>query len=243
MQQLYFHFLLFFIYSCIGWIVEVIDQRIEIGKWVNRGFLIGPYCPIYGVGGLIMLFTLSRYMDSPVILFCMAIIICSVLEYSTSLVLEKIFKVRWWDYSNKKLNINGRVCLETMIPFGLLGILVLYVVNPFLSNKINMLSYTGLKWVSITLFSLFIVDLILSLYTIIKIKSTFKNIEKDGTEEISKKVKESLFTKNWLFRRIFKAFPNIFTKREWLFAMKKSVEKQLKNINDKISKSIKRKKD
>ena len=236
MDKLYYYFLLFFIYSCIGWVVEVIDQRIEIGKYVNRGFLIGPYCPIYGVGGLIMVFTLSRYMDSPVILFVMAITICSVLEYATGAVLEKIFNVRWWDYSNKKLNINGRICLETMVPFGILGIVVLYYVNPFLTKKIYSLSSSTLQIISISIFSLFMIDLIISLITIIKIKSTFKDIEKDGTEEINKKVIATVFKDNWLIRRIFKAFPNFKNKKELLISMQKRIEKEL----GRFAKSIKR---
>lgn len=236
MENYYYYFLLFFIYCCIGWVVEVIDQRIEIGKLVNRGFLIGPYCPIYGVGGLIMVFTLSRYMDSPIILFVMAIFICSILEYGTSYVLEKIFKVRWWDYSNKKLNINGRICLETMIPFGILGIAVLYYVNPFLTKIIKSLSYSTLQIISITLFTIFIIDLIISLITVIKIKSTFKDIEKDGTEEINKKVIATVFKDNWLIRRLFRAFPNIKNKKELLISVQKRVEKEL----GRLAKSIKR---
>ena len=236
MDKFYYYFLLFFIYSCIGWVVEVIDQRIEIGKFVNRGFLIGPYCPIYGVGGLIMVFTLSRYMDSPVILFVMAITICSVLEYATGAILEKIFNVRWWDYSNKKLNINGRICLETMVPFGILGIVVLYYVNPFLTKHIYSLSSSTLQIVAISIFVLFMIDLIISLITIIKIKSTFKDIEKDGTEEINKKVIATVFKDNWLIRRIFKAFPNFKNKKELLITMQKRIEKEL----GRLAKSIKR---
>lgn len=236
METYYYYFLLFFIYSCIGWVVEVIDQRIEIGKYVNRGFLIGPYCPIYGVGGLIMVFTLSRYMNSPIILFVMAITICSVLEYATGAILEKIFNVRWWDYSNKKLNINGRICLETMIPFGLLGIVVLYYINPFLTKKIYSLSSGTLQLISIIIFSLFFIDLVISLITIIKIKSTFKDIEKDGTEEINKKVIATVFKDNWLIRRIFKAFPTFKNKKELLISMQKRIEKEL----GRLAKSIKR---
>ena len=137
MQQLYFHFLLFFIYSCIGWIVEVIDQRIEIGKWVNRGFLIGPYCPIYGVGSLLIIFLLDKYRNDILVLFILITLICSILEYVTSYLMEKIFHIRWWDYSNHKYNINGRICLSTMIPFGLGGVLLITYLNPFILSLID----------------------------------------------------------------------------------------------------------
>ena len=127
-----FYFLLFISYSVIGWIMETILKTIEYKKFVNRGFLIGPYCPIYGCGALLMTFLLQGYVHDPIVLFVFNIIICSILEYSTSYIMEKIFKARWWDYSYTKYNINGRICLDTMIPFGLLGLLMMYVINPFI---------------------------------------------------------------------------------------------------------------
>ena len=126
-----YYFLLFIIYSFMGWIMEIIDNIIVKHKIVNRGFLLGPYCPIYGFGCLSLIFFLSNYKSDPIILFFMAIVICSILEYSTSYIMEKLFKLRWWDYTDKKFNINGRICAETMIPFGLLGTLVICIINPF----------------------------------------------------------------------------------------------------------------
>lgn len=124
------YFLLFIIYSFIGWSIEVIGVLVRDKRFVNRGFLIGPYCPIYGFGGISIVFFLTKFMNDPIALFVMAIFICSVLEYSTSFIMEKIFKTRWWDYSDKKFNINGRICLETMWAFGALACFVMYIVNP-----------------------------------------------------------------------------------------------------------------
>ena len=124
-------FLLFLMYSFTGWAIEVIGKLIEKGKFVNRGFLVGPYCPIYGVGCISMILLLNRYIKDPFTLFIMSILLFSFLEYFTSYFMEKIFKIRWWDYSRRKFNINGRICLETMIPFGLGGMLIMYIVNPF----------------------------------------------------------------------------------------------------------------
>ena len=186
-----------------------------------------------------MVFLLTKYMKSPLILFIVAIFICSVLEYFTSYIMEKLFKARWWDYSNMKFNINGRICLETMIPFGLLGMFVLYIVNPFITNKIEMLPNNIFYILSIILFAIFITDFFVSLDIIVKIKSTFKSVEKDSTEEIAKKVKNILFEKNWLFRRIFKAFPDIKNQKERLISMQKKLEKELISINNKITNTIK----
>ena len=110
--------------------MEVVWNVFTDKKLVNRGFLIGPYCPIYGVGCLLLVFLLGRFKGQPVILFLMSIIVCSILEYSTSYIMEKLFKARWWDYSEYKFNLNGRICAATMIPFGILGVLVVYYLNP-----------------------------------------------------------------------------------------------------------------
>ena len=130
------YFLLFIIYSNLGWLMEVTLKSIELKKFINRGFLIGPICPIYGYGCLLIIILLKNFTSNIVLLFFSSVIICSILEYLTSYIMEKLFKARWWDYSRRKYNINGRICLNTMIPFGLLGCLMMYVVNPFLESKL-----------------------------------------------------------------------------------------------------------
>lgn len=131
------YFILFIIYAMIGWCIEIINGLIQTKKFVNRGFLIGPYCPIYGVGGILITLLLSKYYNDPIVLFFMGIAVCGILEYLTSYIMEKIFKARWWDYSKRKFNINGRICLETIIPFGLLGCFIIYISNPLFINLIN----------------------------------------------------------------------------------------------------------
>ena len=126
------YFLLFMIYSVAGWILEVTCKLIEYKRFINRGFLIGPYCPIYGWGAIFITILLHRYTDDWIALFFMSVITCGILEYLTSYVMEKLFHARWWDYSRRKYNINGRVCLETLIPFGILGLAVMYVTNPLI---------------------------------------------------------------------------------------------------------------
>ena len=114
-----FYFLVFIIYSFLGWVMEVFGKFIEKHRFINRGFLIGPVCSIYGFGCIFMYFLLDKYKNNLFILFIAAIFVCSILEYFTSYFMEKIFKTRWWDYTRRKFNINGRICLETMIPFGI----------------------------------------------------------------------------------------------------------------------------
>ena len=233
MEKVSMYFMLFIIYSFMGWIMEIIVTLVEEHKLVNRGFLIGPYCPIYGHGCLLLYFLLRKYLSEPLILFFMAILICSILEYFTSYILEKIFNARWWDYSNRKFNINGRICLETMIPFGILGCLILYIVNPFFMKIISSIPNTILNILAIVLFIIYLTDNIISFIIIKGFKGEFKKAEKDQTEEISKKVKKILNNKGILQRRLVNAFPHLKTTREALQDLKK-------NIEDKIDKNNRR---
>ena len=216
------YFLLFLIYSFVGWVLEVIYTLFTDKKLTNRGFFIGPYCPIYGVGALLIVIFLSKFQQHPFALFILAVVICSVLEYCTSYVMEKIFKIRWWDYSNNKFNINGRICLETMIPFGVIACLLVYVINPFLVLNLNKLSESCLVVLSLVFGVLLLADFIASFNIINNFKKTVKNVsERDRTEDINKYVKNLWLKKSFLYRRLIKAFPKIETK---LKTMKKNFE-------------------
>ena len=192
------YILLFFLYSLLGWCLEVLCKLISDHKFINRGFLIGPYCPIYGTGAIIMTFLLKKYLDDPITLWIMIILCCSILEYFVSFILEKIFHARWWDYSTNKFNINGRICLETMIPFSIFGLFILYKCNPFFLNLINAIPHTILYLLTIILLIGFIVDLILSTKIIYNIQNITTNItkkmifKKDDTERITKLVREKI---------------------------------------------------
>lgn len=202
-------FLLFIIYSFFGWSVEVLETIILKGKFINRGFLVGPYCPIYGIGGITMYLLLSRYLNDPFTLFIMCILLFSVLEYSTSYIMEKLFKARWWDYTHYKFNINGRICLETMIPFGVIGLTFMYVINPFLLNILNSLPLILVDLFTLIIGLLYMTDIFVSINVITSMKKTAKKIKQDNTEEITKKVKEVLLSKNYIRRRLVKAFPKL----------------------------------
>lgn len=211
------YFSLFITYAFIGWVMEVVWNLITDKKLVNRGFLIGPYCPIYGVGCLLLIILLDRFKHDPVLLFFMSIIVCSILEYSTSYIMEKLFKARWWDYSEYKFNLNGRICAATMIPFGILGVLVVYYLNPVFVNIIdfNNYLYFGILF-------LFVLDLCVSFGIIESMKGTITCVAKDSTEEITKRVRELLFSRSFLHKRLLEAFPSF---RSPLDKLKKIVRK------------------
>ena len=187
-----------------------------------------------------MILTLSRYKDNPLVLFVNAIFICSLLEYFTSYFMEKIFKARWWDYSTRKFNLNGRICAETMIPFGILGTLVICVINPIFEYLLNLFNFETIKIAAIILFVIYLIDNIISLTIMFGFKGTLKTVEKDGTEEITKKVKDILINKNILYKRLVDAFPNFMNPKERLLLIKARVEKDLKKYMKKDQNNVKK---
>ena len=234
------YFLLFMIYSVAGWIMEVTCKSFEAKKFINRGFMIGPYCPIYGWGAIFITILLKRYISDWIVLFFMSMITCGVLEYLTSYVMEKLFHARWWDYSRRKYNINGRICLETLVPFGLLGLTIMYITNPIILNALQSIPNNILNVIAIVLFVIFIIDGIVSLKVVSNVRATSTKLNKeaktmDNTEEITAKVKEILRNKSVLNRRLINAYPNLQT------VLKKKKE-EIKRKTDEIKEEIKSKK-
>ena len=208
MDRYLYLFLLFLMYSIIGWIAEVALAFYTHKRFINRGFLIGPYCPIYGVGVLLIIWLLKRYTDSALALFVLAMFVCMILEYVTSFIMEKLFNTRWWDYSDKRFNINGRICLETAIPFGIGGLIIMYLVNPLFEGILNMLPGKSITILGLILFILFLVDFGISLRVILRINSVDVSKYKDNTELVNKKVREYLMKHSVFTKRLIESFPN-----------------------------------
>lgn len=137
--------------------------------------------------------------------------------------MEKKYHARWWDYSNKKFNINGRICLETLIPFGILGLFIMYVTNPMLFNIYQSMSEIVVHIISITLFIIFIVDNIISSNIISSVNVEGSKLVKDNTEEITEKVKQILREKSWLHRRLINAYPDL-----------KDIRVKIKKVKEKV---------
>ena len=161
--QFAYYFLLFILYSFGGWIVECIWTYLTKRKLENRGFLFGPICPIYGVGSLVCVLLIGPLRLSWPLEFLLMIIICDLIEYITSVVLEKIYSVRWWDYTTVSvLHLNGRISFETSIGFGVGGVFILHLVQPFFSHLLGPLSPILLLVISGLLLILFAADILLS---------------------------------------------------------------------------------
>lgn len=236
------YFLLFIIYSFLGWCMEVACKLKEYKRFINRGFLIGPYCPIYGLGAIAITILLYRYSYDPVVLFVMSVITCMILEYTTSYVMEKLFKARWWDYSRRKFNLNGRVCLGTAIPFGILGLFIFYVSNPFIIGIFNKLNTNALNIIAIILLLVFVIDIVISTVIIIGFRKTAVQVGKEGTqdntEEITRKVREILVQKSWLHRRLVNAYPKLIAIKHKIKKIEKEIKESAKEKKEEITEKV-----
>lgn len=229
-------------------------QLIEYKRFINRGFLIGPYCPIYGWGAVAITFLLYRYSYDPLILFFMTLLTCSILEYATSWVMEKLFKARWWDYSKRKFNVDGRVCLGTMIPFGIFGMILTYVTNPLIISGLDKVNPTTLNIIAIVLLVIYLVDNVISSIVIFGFRKTTVQVGREGkqdnTEQITKKVREILSSKSWMYKRLVDAYPKLIAIKTKIKEIKEEVREnaiEVKNsINEKaqdVKNTISEKKD
>ena len=132
---------IFIIYAFIGWCTEVSYAALDRGIFVNRGFLNGPYCPIYGCGVVIVVAALTPLKDNLLILFAGSFLLTSILEYITGFILEKVFHNKWWDYSNKPFNLHGYVCLKFSIYWGLACTFIMDVIHPIIYKGITMIPH------------------------------------------------------------------------------------------------------
>lgn len=205
-------FLLFIFYSFLGWLMEVICKVFQYKRFINRGFLMGPICPIYGHGAIIMLLLLKDFSSNPFILFIMSMLVCTTLEYLTSYFMEKLFSARWWDYSNKKFNINGRVCLRNTLCFGILAIVLVYFLNPLVLTYIEKINEPFLSIIVYVLLAVYVVDNIISYSIINNFSTTVKKSNYDNTEEVTKYVKDEFLKKSYLSKRLIYAYPNFQTR-------------------------------
>lgn len=177
----------FIVYSFLGWVMESVLKTFLQKKPVNSGFLYGPFCPIYGFGAIIMFLFLSGFKDKPILLFIIGFVILSLWEYLVGWLLEKIFHTKYWDYSENKFNIKGRVCLMNSLFWGFLGVVFIRYIHPFIMEKVDVIEPGYLIFLTITLLIIIIVDLIIS---IVKLNNININLEK--LKEITNTIKERL---------------------------------------------------
>ena len=198
-------FLYFIIYSVLGWAAETIYCSVPQKHFVERGFLRGPLCPIYGAGAVIILWALEPYINNIPTIFILGLILTSLLEYITSFLMEKLFHMRWWDYSKHRFNINGRVCLLNSTLFGLLCVVLTEVIHPPIKDLVHCLPDPALFVTAAILFALFVTDTIVSVRATIRLKNHLEKLReaeerirlrleehKEKREEQKERIKEQL---------------------------------------------------
>ena len=235
--------LIFYLSSFIGYIIEVLWCFLASKRFVNRGFLCGPVIPIYGFGALLILFCLLRYYEDPVVIFVFGVIITSALEYFVSFLLEKIFHNKWWDYSNKKYNINGRICLQNSLAFGVLSLIIIYVVTPGYYFLFSLFDFKVWMILAIIFTVIFVLDVIYTVIIAYNLRNRIIIVEELKNEKIAlipvifeKRLRESIEGFKAFPSRLLKAFPNLNNNvfdmmknfREEAKAKKKELKKEKK---------------
>ncbi len=188
-------YLMFFIYSFVGWVIEVIYYGITEGKFINRGFLAGPLCPVYGLGFYAAIWFFEPFKDNFLILFFGMATACTIVELIAGLILYHAFHMRWWDYSDYKLNIGGYICLRFFIYWGIAASLGMYVLHPTVKWIIAHINYPIRIGILVFFTIILVIDLVTTIITIIGFKKKFAAMEKvvSGTKAVSDKIGSQIY--------------------------------------------------
>lgn len=226
----------FVIYAFFGWCLEVIYQAVELGKFINRGFLNGPYCPIYGFGMIIVTGTLEPIKENIIVLYFGSVILTTALELVTGFVLEKIFHQNWWDYSEERFNLKGYICLKFSLLWGIACLVAVRLIHPFIYGFVEHMPKTfGIIAISIIMTG-FVSDMIITVFAVVHIRNRLvlldniaaemrkisdytgeklyngvENSKKrhEKYEELREKYKEEFSKRKFVDRRIEHAFPKL----------------------------------
>ena len=235
MEQIVYLVLLFFTYSFVGWIIEVVGKYRQFHRFINRGFLTGPWLPIYGAGTTLITVAMgyiSQYDDSYGTTFIVSFFLCGAVEYLVSYVLEKRFHARWWDYSQRPMNLHGRVWIGNLILFGLAGVLVFKVTNPLLFRLFSGSDIVILEIIAGVLSVIIIADFIVSHFVLKLVKIGVESSEADNTEEISKEVRLLLSDRSVFYRRFAEAYPDVIYRTERVAARMEEIRQETERIRE-----------
>ena len=199
----------FILFSFLGWVVEVIYSLIVDKQFVNRGFLFGPVCPIYGFGVLLVYICLQPLIAYPVALFFCSALLVSVLELATGAILERLFNQKWWDYSNYPLNFKGYICLRFSALWGIGCLLFVYFVLPFTLQILKLLPfYISSIFIAFAL-AIMIIDTFFTIASISKIKRYIVAAAKSGFNNLKNKQAVAMAKISPKIERLVKAFPKL----------------------------------
>jgi|LSQX01.3.fsa_nt_gb uncharacterized membrane protein len=171
----------FFIFSFVGWFFESLYCSLGQMKPINRGFLYGPMCPIYGTGALVIGVLLTRFYDKAWLVVILGMVACDIVEYITSYLMEKLFNARWWDYTGYFLNINGRICLKHTLIWGLASYCYIYIVQPFHLNWYTKIPELWRNIAFVVVLIIFLIDLFFTVKAALDVRKVFNTINKIKT--------------------------------------------------------------
>ena len=195
----------FVFFSIIGFISEVI--YCSLNKRKSGKALYGPWCPLYGLGGLLIRSVVSHVPENMFIIYLVSVLVSSFTEYLVSVILEMIFDMKWWDYSFKKFNLNGRICLENSLLFGVLGILIFYFYLPLKVYMISICDPLLLKIIVYLLFTAMCIDGVITIIEAFEVKYRYQLIKKIGLNNKDKlKSKLIKLKSSFNFKRLIYEF-------------------------------------
>ncbi|MDO5540874.1 MAG: putative ABC transporter permease [Eubacteriales bacterium] len=210
--EICYFFLMFAVFSVAGWLTEVSLKYIQFHRFINRGFLIGPYCPIYGTGSVLVTLAVyfcagpdAGYFET----FLISFVFCGALEYFVSWYMEKVFHARWWDYSEKPMNLEGRIWIGNLILFGLGGLIIVKLIAPVLFTAFEKIPHQLLLILCTCIFVIMSADYVISHVITAMVKKVGESSKEDNTEEISKEVRRILASASIFHRRLMDAYPNM----------------------------------
>ena len=225
--------LLFFAYSLLGWCIEVVLKFIQFHRFINRGFLAGPICPIYGSGAALITLVvgnLSRFESGYGTTFALSFLICGGVEYLTSYFMEKRFHARWWDYSQKPMNLHGRVWIGNLILFGLGGVAIIHILNPVIYRAFDATPLNVKESAAGILLAVFLADYILSHFVLKLVKLGVESSEADDTEEIRREVYLLLSDRSVFHKRFADAYPEVIYRTERINARLAEVKAETERL-------------
>ena len=220
MRFLITNFAIFLFYSFLGWICETAFCSIAARKFINRGFLSGPFCPIYGFGAMMILLCFSHYQNDLAALFLFSMVGTSVLEYITSFLLEKLFHLSLWDYSGRKWNLNGRICLRNSLLFGIMSVLMIRIIHPYVIHILSLVPETALLIAFLVLAVYFLLDTGITIHALAEInrEAGERQMELEGLAALrdqylasakKQRRRARIQRRQKLYRRLMQAFPRM----------------------------------
>lgn len=209
--------LLFFSYSLMGWCIEVTLKFIQYHRFINRGFFTGPICPIYGTGAALITIVVGGLRPAEYAYgttFAVSFLLCGMVEYLTSYYMEKRFHARWWDYSQKPMNLHGRVWIGNLILFGLGGVAIIHLINPYLYRLFDAAPLDIKEIIVCVLLGSFAVDYVGTHFILKLVKTSVEHSQADDTEEIRREIHLLLTDRNIFYRRFANAYPEVAYRTE-----------------------------